>query len=203
MELMEAIKKRVSVRNFADKPIPDGIITEMLEAARLVPTPGNGQNHVFGIIKDGNQKIKLAQAAGGQMWIASAPVVFACCADISWDIAGQPEDDFGLAVNYLRFGREFVHHMQQYPDRKAVMKLFDNGAPCLGAEHIFLTAVSHGLSACFIGWLDTDKASEILRLPLNIVCLYLLPVGYPNEAVQPQAKKSIKEISFTDIWPEK
>ena len=34
MELMEAIKKRVSVRSFTDKPIPDEIITELLEAAR-------------------------------------------------------------------------------------------------------------------------------------------------------------------------
>ena len=79
---MRVIRKRVSVRNFSDKPISDGAINDMLEAARLVPTPGNGQGHIIGVIKDQELKTKLAQAAGGQMRIATAPVVFALCGDI-------------------------------------------------------------------------------------------------------------------------
>jgi len=34
MDLMEAIRKRVSVRSFLDKSVPDETITEMLDAAR-------------------------------------------------------------------------------------------------------------------------------------------------------------------------
>ena len=80
------------------------------------------------------------------------------------------------------------------------MKLLSNGTPLLGAEHMFLTAVSHGLSACFIGYLDTEKAAEILRLPENIACLFLLPVGYAAEQVEAQTKKSVEEISFVNRW---
>jgi len=83
MELMEAIRKRVSIRNFLEKPLPDELIEEILDAARLAPSGGNGQNWVFGVVKDVKLKTQLAYAAGNQMWIASAPVVFACCADIS------------------------------------------------------------------------------------------------------------------------
>ena len=118
MDLLEAIKKRVSVRHFTEKPIPDEIITEILEAARLAPSGGNGQNWVFGIVKDTELKKQLAHAAGGQMWIASAPVVFACCADISWDLKGLPEDDFGLIVNKLRWGNDFVCYLNECPDRR-------------------------------------------------------------------------------------
>ena len=200
MDLMEAIKKRVSVRNFLEKPIPDEIINEMLEAARLVPTPGNGQGHIIGVVKDQVLKTKLACAAGGQMWIATAPVVFALCGDISWDLKGLPEDDFGLMVNYLRFGRDFVEYTNRCPDRKTMTKLYANGSPALPGEHIFLTAVSYGLSACFIGYLDIEKAGEVLKLPDHISCLFLLPVGYAAESVDPPPKKSIKEISFTNTW---
>ena len=200
MELMEAIRKRVSVRNFLDTPISDDIITEMLDAARLVPTPGNGQGNIIGVVKNQELKTKLAQAAGGQMWIATAPVVFALCADISGDLKDLPEDNFGLIVNYLRFGKEFTRDMNQYPDRKTMNKLFANGGPCLPGEHIFLTAAAHGLSACFIGYLDTEKAAEILQLPEHIACLFLLPVGYAAEQVDPPWKKSIEEISFVDTW---
>lgn len=83
MELIEAIQTRRPARKFKHIPIPDDIIYEMLDAARLSPTAGNSQGNVIGVIKDQTQKIRLGEAASGQMWIASAPVVFALCADIS------------------------------------------------------------------------------------------------------------------------
>ncbi len=52
MELIDAIKNRISIRQFQDKEIPERIIIEMLESARLAPSGGNGQTHCFGIIKD-------------------------------------------------------------------------------------------------------------------------------------------------------
>lgn len=151
MELTQAIYARRSARKYLTTPIPNEWIDEMLEAARRAPSPGNGQEHVFGVIKDTATKQLLAEAAGKQLWIADAPVVFACCADIGWDIAEQPEDDFGLIVNKLRFGAEFIDYMNRYPDRKTCNTIFANAAPMMPTEHIFLTAVTHGLSACFKG----------------------------------------------------
>ncbi len=172
----------------------------MLEAARRAPSPGNAQGAVFGVVRDGALKHSLAEAAGGQMWIAGAPVVFACCGDISWDIADAPEDDFGLRVNCLRFGKTFIDFMRTCPDRSARMKLFNNGVPSIPAEHIFLTAVSHGLSACFVGYLDVDRASRILNLPSYLKCLFLLPVGYADEAPAEKALKDLAKIAFYDKW---
>lgn len=200
MKVFEAIKTRRSVRQFKDTTIHDEIIHEMLEAARLAPSPGNSQGYVFGVIRDSVLKSQLAKAAGNQMWIATAPVVFACCGDISWDISDQSENDFGLIVNYLRFGKDFINYMKECPDRKACMKLFNNSAPAIPMEHIFLTAVSYGLSACFVGYLDVEKASELLSLPKNLACLFLLPVGYADEKPGEKNLKSISDISFYDRW---
>ncbi len=83
------------------------------------------------------------------------------------------------------------------------MTLFDNATPLIPAEHIFLIAVSHGLSACFIGYLDVKKATEILGLPKNLPCLFLLPVGYADEIPGPKTLKSISDISFYDRWEHK
>lgn len=79
-------------------------------------------------------------------------------------------------------------------------KLFANGGPCVLGEHIFLTAVAHGMSACFIGYLDTEKAAEILNLPEHLSCLFLLPVGYADEIPEQKDLKSIDEITFYDKW---
>ena len=203
MDLIEAINGRRSVRKFKNKEIPEGIITEMLNSARLAPSGGNSQGWIFGIITAEEQKEKLANAAGKQTWIKDAPVIIAGCADIGWDIANQPDDDFGKIVNYTRFGKEFIEYMCKYPDRKMCMTLFNNGTPILPMEHMFLVAVSHGLSACFIGFLDLREANEILNLPENITCLFLLPIGYPDETPKEKNTKSIEEICFTNKWKNK
>jgi nitroreductase len=203
MELKEVIEKRRSVRKFKDKEIPEKIILEMVNAARLSPSGGNSQGWIFGIITDKKQKEKLAEAAGNQLWIKDAPVIMAGCSEIDWDIAEQPEDDFGKIVNYLRFGKEFIEYLCEYHDRKACMTLFQNPTPLIPMEHMFLTAVSHGLSACFIGYLDVEKANKILNLPESITCLFLLPIGYPDETPKEKETKSLEEISFKNIWNNK
>ena len=59
MTIFEAISKRRSVRKFKNIPISDEIINEMLEAARLVPTSGNSQEHIIGVVKDHELKQNL------------------------------------------------------------------------------------------------------------------------------------------------
>ncbi|MCL2464561.1 MAG: nitroreductase family protein [Micrococcales bacterium] len=200
MELIEAIRSRVSVRDFADREIPDEVIVEMLDAARLAPSGNNRQDWAFGVVKDAELRAQLAHAAGDQMWIASAPVVIALCADISRDI--RPANDPTMGSSLARFGRQLLDCLNDCPDRKAVNKLFANATPLVPGEHMFLVAVSHGLSGCFVGHLDTQRAGEILRLPEHLACLYLLPVGYPADAahMSPRAKKSIDEVSFVNTW---
>jgi nitroreductase len=200
MELSMAIEQRRSIRKFKEKPFSDEILQEMLEAARLSPSGGNSQSYLFGVIKSKDTKKALAEAAGKQMWIADAPVVLACCADISHDIADAPSEDFGLIVNKGRFGEEFIRYLNDYPDRKSVMTLFQNATPLIPAEHIALTAVSHGLSTCFIGYLNIERANEILNLPKDKTCLFLLPVGYADEQAKERKLKEMKELVFYESW---
>ena len=200
MTVMEAIQKRRSARSYLDRPIEDTLILELLEAARLAPSGGNGQNHVFGVVKDQEIKLALARVAGNQMWIAEAPVVIACCARLGADLKDLPESDFGLRVDELRFTRPFIQYLNAYPDRKAVSSLFVNAAPLIPAEHMVLAAAAHGIQACYIGWLDVWEASRILNLPGDIACLFLLPMGYPKREPGKKKLKSLDEISFFDRY---
>lgn len=196
MDYLDVVKRRRSIRSFKSTPVKETIIEEMLLSAQLAPSGGNGQSHIFGVVDDDQVKMALAQAAGEQMWIAEAPVVIACCAKLEADLKDLPDSDFGLIVNQTRFGKPFLEYLNAYGDRKMVRALFSNAAPLIPAEHLFLTAVSHGLSACFVGYLDVMEASRILRLPDDVVCLFLLPVGYANEEPGEKRLKSIREISF-------
>ena len=203
MEYFEVVKKRRSVRKFKNTPIPKDIIDALIESARLAPSGGNGQGWLFGVITDPAIIKKLAQAAGNQMWIATAPLVIALCAEVTEDLASLPEDDFGLIVNKERFTPEFIKYLQQYPDQRAVSLLFNNSAPMIPGEHIFLTAVNYGLSACWIGFLDIKIISAILNLPEAYSCFFLMPIGYQDEQPQPISRKAVPEIAFHNSFENK
>lgn len=75
--LMDIIRKRKSVRSYADKPIPDEVIKELIEAARLAPSAKNLQEWKFIIVRDEETKEKLVEAAKGQRFIKEANVIIA------------------------------------------------------------------------------------------------------------------------------
>ncbi|MFA5008610.1 MAG: nitroreductase family protein [Candidatus Omnitrophota bacterium] len=81
MDVFEAIKKRRSVRNYLDKPVEEGKILKILEAARLAPSASNRQEWRFVVVKDKELRIKLSKAAKGQVFVGEAPVVIVCCAE--------------------------------------------------------------------------------------------------------------------------
>ncbi len=80
MEVMEAIRKRCSVRSYLDKPIEEEKLNLVLEAARLAPSAGNRQESRFVVVRDKEKRQRLAEAASGQSFVGQAPVVIACCA---------------------------------------------------------------------------------------------------------------------------
>jgi len=200
MEYFEVIKKRRSARKFKDTPIPREIIDALIESARLAPSGGNEQGWLFGVVTNPAIIKKLAQAAGKQMWIASAPLVIALCAGLEEELASLPEDDFSLIVNKERFTPEFIDYLRKYPDQRVVSFLFNNCAPMIPGEHIFLTAVNYSLSACWIGFLDIKKASQILNLPDEYSCLFLMPIGYQAEEPGPIERKAVSEIAFRNSF---
>ena len=77
--VLEAIKKRRSVRSYQDKEIPEEILKQILEAGRLAPSAKNTQSWKFIVVKDKNLRKKLVPACKNQEFVGEAPVVIAGC----------------------------------------------------------------------------------------------------------------------------
>jgi len=77
--VLEAIKKRQSVRSYQDKEIPEEILQQILEAGRLAPSASNGQGWKFIVVKDENLRKKLVPACKNQKFVGEAPIVIAGC----------------------------------------------------------------------------------------------------------------------------
>lgn len=81
MDVMEAIKKRCSVRGYQDRAVEEEKLNRILEAARLAPSASNKQEWRFVVVRDESTRQRLMKAAKGQPFIGGAPVVVACCAE--------------------------------------------------------------------------------------------------------------------------
>ena len=77
MEVMEAIKKRYSVRKYADREIDDETLLKIMEAARLAPSAKNRQEWKFIIIRDRAKKEKMVEVAKGQEFVKEASAIIA------------------------------------------------------------------------------------------------------------------------------
>ena len=80
MDVMEAIKKRYSVRSYQDHAVETDKLESILEAARLAPSASNRQEWRFIVVRDKNIRQGLMQAAKDQAFVGQAPVVVVACA---------------------------------------------------------------------------------------------------------------------------
>lgn len=158
-----AIEKRRSIIKFKDKKIPDDHIIELIEAARLAPSGCNAQPWRFKIVKDNKTRLKLAEAAHNQSFIAKAPVVIVCCADTSDYIEGSSSGIQNLgkigAVGYriVNIICESVNEMKTMDIAEISPRIAANVA----IEHIVLRALDFDLGTCWIRALEEEKIREI------------------------------------------
>jgi nitroreductase len=77
LDFMEVIKTRRSIRRYKPDPVPDEVLNQVLEAARLAPSAANLQSWHFIVVKDSETKRKLGLAS----WASEAPIVIVGCGD--------------------------------------------------------------------------------------------------------------------------
>ena len=80
MDVMQAIKKRYSVRDYQERLVEETKLKSILEAARLAPSANNLQEWRFIVVQDKDSRRRLMKAAKNQAFVGEAPVVIACCA---------------------------------------------------------------------------------------------------------------------------
>lgn len=148
MELKEAIRKRQSVRDYEDKPVPEEKLRNVLEAARLAPSANNRQPWKFVVVKERKRRQELAQAANGQTFIGESPIIIAAVATNPEHImtCGVPSYavDLAIAVDHMTlaavdeglgtcwigaFSQQKVREILRIPAKYRVVTLLPLGFP--------------------------------------------------------------------------
>lgn len=147
---LDKIRSRRSIRKFKSESIDEAVIKDIVKAGFSAPSGGNRQPWRVIIVKDQDVKDQLVNAAGGQTFIAKAPVVFVVC--------GVPEES---AERYRERGR-------------TLYVLQDTAALTLNILH---AAHILGYGACWIGAFNEEEVSSVLRIPSDMRPVAMIPVG--------------------------
>jgi len=194
----EAIEKRRSIRKFRPEPVKEEVLTELLEAARLAPSGCNAQPWRFKIVRDDETKRKLAHAACDQPFIADAPVVLVCCANIRGYLEGTVSGIEDLGRTGAVEGRvaeiilQKAETMKALPVGQIAPRIACNVA--IAVEHIVLRALDFGLGSCWIRLIDEQAIKDIFGWDEYIYVVALLPLGYPEEEPAPRKRRTLEEI---------
>jgi nitroreductase len=79
MTILEGIRHRRSIRNYASRPVEEEKLHQVLEAARLAPSASNRQSWKFVVARDPAIRAKLTEAAMAQPFVGTAPVILVAC----------------------------------------------------------------------------------------------------------------------------
>ena len=194
----DAIEQRRSIRKYKSDPIPDEIVNSLLEAARLAPSGCNAQPWRFRIVRDMETKRKLARAAYDQPFIADAPVVLVCCADIKGYLDGMVSstEDLGrigaVEDRVVKIILRAADTMKSIPVEQVGPRIALNVA--IAVEHIVLRALDFGLGSCWLRLFDEQAIKGIFGWDENIHVVALLPLGYPDETPPPRKRMALKDI---------
>jgi nitroreductase len=179
MDLFETFHNRRSVRKYQDRPVPEDLLTKVLEAARCAPSWANTQCWRFVVVKDAATRRKLAEALPtsnpSRRALETAPVVIAAC--------GKK----GISGFYKN----------QASTVNGDWLMFD---VALAASQLTLAAHALGLGTVHVGLLDLNAAAEVLGVPADHQLVELIPLGYPDQVPNAPARKPLSDIVYWERW---
>ena len=174
--MWEAIKVRRSIRKFIHDDVPDEMIEQILEAARLAPSAANRQPWSFSVVRDKEVRKEIRRICWNQPLIEEAPVVIVCFADL--------EQYFQVRHYAFRYDKYLGSSDTSLISEKLNFAISNT---YIAVEHLVLMATALGLGTCWVGGFDdASEFNRLFGLADNMIPVVVIPVGYPAEDIPPQ-----------------
>lgn len=174
MKLMAALKLRRSTREYADRPIPPQILSNLLWAAFGINRPGGDRTapywrHVMVI------DIYAVMADG--TWLYD-PKAHALVPHLKDDLRGDTGMQDSVATAPLNL--VYVAHGERMDVSPEDRRLYASVDSAFSGQNVYLYCASEGLASVFRGAVDYAKLEKKLQLPKEQFVTFAQTVGYPK-----------------------
>jgi nitroreductase len=218
--VLEAIHSARAIRRFKPDPVPETVLTAILDAAIRAPSAGNSQNWVFLVVQDAEQRRKLGLLYRKASDIASA----------MYAARGRPPHLTEEQFRRLMSSGSFLwDHLADAPvilvpcQTQPKIPPPEALPPDVRARHLdeqryverirgasIYPAVQNVILACRAFGLGTtittnhirceDEVKAVLGVPEDVQTFALMPIGYPLDSFGPVVRRPVAEVVYADRW---
>jgi nitroreductase len=161
----ELAEKRRSVKVYARRPVEEGKIDAIIEAALRSPSGRGTRPCTFVVVTDKTLLEKLSVAKpGGAEFIKDAPVAVVVCADPS--ASGVWVEDCSVAAVTMQYAAAALGLGSRWSQMKG--NNFEEGTT------------------------STQYIAQLLGLPENLTVQCIIALGYPGEEIAPYKKEELR-----------
>lgn len=219
--LFEAMYSARALRRFKPDPVPDEIISKILDAAIRAPTASNYQNWVFVVVKDPERRRCVAEVYR-KVGDGIRPVIANLfqSAQGAERMAADQRRKLGNAVLHL-FENMHVPPVllvaclkptppywegAQLPahivEGMKSMARFESSSIYPAVQNIILACRAFGLGTVLttLHAVLEDEVKAVLEIPKEVDTWALMPIGYPIDKFGPVKRRPISEVAFLDLW---
>ena len=194
--ILDDIRGRRSVRKYLEREVPEGVVDQVLEAARWAPSPHGRQPWRFAVLTGRESKERLAAAMGDE-WRSNLQMDGQGDEVVEKRLEGSRNRLLDAPVLVLLC--LYLEDLDTYPDPERQRNETTMAVQSLGAaaQNALLTGYSLGLDA---GWMCAplfcpERVTEALGLDPALVPHALLTLGYAaGDPPKRRGRKSLDEL---------
>jgi nitroreductase len=218
--LFEAMYSARALRKLKPDPVPQDLLTKILDAAIRAPSAGNAQNWSFVVVRDPEQRRRL-----GVIYRKAADIVGAIYAarrrpahmseeqyrrlmsagSYLWDhipevpvllVACLKQEQLPPPSALPPAVRERLEDEREHVMRRAGASIYP------AVQNIILACRAFGLGTLITTnhMLYEDEVKAVLGLPDDVQTYALMPIGYPRGKFGPVTRRALSEVVHADRW---
>jgi len=204
MGVFETMYNCRAMRRLEPTPVPEETLLKLIDAANQAPTGSNAQGARWIVVRDAEQRAKLAAL--------NKAAVMAYAAPDSGRAGALPHQDADKRARMLKSVLWQAEHMQDIPALVIACYEFEQpvtagqamggGSIWPAVQNLLLAARALGLGAAptTLGLADREAAREVLALPDHVEAFCLIPVGYPMGKFGPVTRLPVEQTVHWDRW---
>jgi nitroreductase len=188
MNALEAIAGRRSIRKFQDKPLPDEIVRQILEAGTLAPSGKNGQPWRFYVVREDKRAEMVRVMREGMAHAQEAGVP---PGGAEW--TARIMERAPVTVFVFNENAHYAELPQDIGDMLGILVAVQSIGAAI--QNMLLAALELGVGSLWI--CDVFYAYEELCAWLGETHQMIAAVsfGYPDEAPGPRPRKAVDEVT--------
>ncbi len=164
-DIVRLLQAHRSIRRFQSRGVPQALLEELVAAGQAASTSSFIQACTLIQVNDAGDRERLAEYAGGQAWVVSAPVFLVFCADMQRHRLACDMNGVEMQSGYT----------EQFITATVDCALF--------AQNTMVAAEAQGLGGVYIGGLRNRIAevAELLALPELVYPVFGMCLGWPDQ----------------------